>query len=184
MAVTLQKRQGISLSKGFSKLRFTVNWEYKDADVDIEAIVVDDGIALIDEDLVFYGNLRHPSKSVRHLGDIRNGGGSDGGTETISIDLTKLPNDRNEIILTASIDGAESNGNNFGNIGKVRCELIDDTNSKLLATYDVDVDLDMEVAGVLCRIYRKEDNQFGYETVGQAYPSLESMVTHYGIVVA
>ena len=42
----------------------------------------------------------------------------------------------------------------------------------------------MEVAGVLCRIYRKEDNQFGYETVGQAYPSLESMVTHYGIVVA
>ena len=53
MAVTLQKRQGISLSKVFSKLRFTVNWEYKDADVDIEAIVVDDGIALIDEDLVF-----------------------------------------------------------------------------------------------------------------------------------
>ena len=179
MAVKLTKKQGINLEKGFDKLSFSVHWD-TNADVDIHCLVLDDGFAPTDDDFVFYNNKRHPSKSIQHMGDIRSGEGSNGGNETIKVDLSKFPQDRNEILFTASIDGVNETGEHFGNIGRVICTLNDETNDKVLATYKVDSDLDMEVCGSLCRVIRKNDS-FTFEAVGKSYNSLTELLGNYGL---
>lgn len=63
----------------------------KEFDLDAMALMLKaDGKVLSDNNMVFYGNLEDPSKSVKHSGDNRTGAG-DGDDETITIDTTKVP---------------------------------------------------------------------------------------------
>ena len=51
---------------------------------------------------MFYGNLKHPSGSVEHMGDNRTGAG-EGDDEQIRIDLSRVPENLTKIAFTATI---------------------------------------------------------------------------------
>lgn len=110
MSVSLQKGQKVSLSKdnaglahvivglgwdevqkpsgGFLKSMFSS--EPQAIDCDASAILLKNGKLVHKDDLVYFGNLRHPSGTVIHQGDNLTGAG-EGDDEQIVIDLSKVP---------------------------------------------------------------------------------------------
>lgn len=114
------------------------------------------------------------------MGDVRSGNSEDGGTETIIIDLEKILENRNKIIFTTSIDCAIDKSEYFGNIGYFKCELWDDTNNKLIGTYDYQNDLYGEICGKLCEIY-KENDKWEVKPLGIGIGGLEELLIDVGL---
>ena len=95
MAVSLAKGQKVDLTKGnpgLSKLIVGLGWDTNrydgghDFDLDAAAFLLDgNGKVSNDADFVFYGNLKHASGSVEHMGDNLTGVG-DGDDEQIKVD--------------------------------------------------------------------------------------------------
>lgn len=94
MAIQLTKGQNVALTKGVTKFKVGLSWDFKDAsnkfDLDVLAIEVDnktDGKALGENYLVFYnsalktadGKPRDPESAVIHSGDNRDGSGDGDG---------------------------------------------------------------------------------------------------------
>ena len=85
MPVNLQKGQKVSLTKGNPGLKKVVvglGWDVNqfdtggDFDLDAAAFLLEDsGKVSGSDDFVFYGNLKHPSGSVQHMGDNLTGAG-------------------------------------------------------------------------------------------------------------
>ena len=100
MPVSLQKGQKVSLTKGNPGLKKVVvglGWDVNAFDTggafDLDAaafMLADNGRTTGSQDFVFYGNLAHPSESVKHMGDNLTGEG-EGDDEQIQIDLSKVP---------------------------------------------------------------------------------------------
>ena len=98
MAISLVKGQRADLTKdtGLSKILVGLGWDtncYGDEDFDLDASAVlttATGRVSVDEDIVFYNNLKHYSKSVEHTGDNLTGEG-DGDDEVIKVNLNSVP---------------------------------------------------------------------------------------------
>ena len=85
MAVSLTKGQKVDLTKGnpgLSKLLIGLGWDVNRYDggsafdLDAAAFLLDgSGKVSSDADFVFYGNLRHASGGVEHMGDNLTGEG-------------------------------------------------------------------------------------------------------------
>ena len=61
-----------------------------------------DGKVPVDADFVFYGNLKHVSGAVEHMGDNLTGEG-DGDDEQILVDLSQVPSNIEKIAFTVTI---------------------------------------------------------------------------------
>lgn len=98
-------RIDLSKESTASVFRIGLGWDAaqpgKEFDLDAMALMLKaDGKVLSDNNMVFYGNLEDPSKSVKHSGDNRTGAGDDlvGDTngddgmdnETISVELDRI----------------------------------------------------------------------------------------------
>src|SRR5665647_720064 len=98
MAISLQKGQKVDLTKsnpGLSKLVIGLGWDTNkydgghDFDLDAAAfLLIETGKVGSDKDFVFYGNTKHISESVIHMGDNLTGAG-DGDDEQIKVELSK-----------------------------------------------------------------------------------------------
>ena len=103
MSISLQKGQKVNLSKenaGLTRVIVGLGWDEvkkggflgslfgggADIDCDASAIMLQNGKFVAKEDLVFFGNLRHKSGTVNHMGDNLTGAG-DGDDEQINIYL-------------------------------------------------------------------------------------------------
>lgn len=71
--------------------------------------MTDSGRVSRQEDFVFFGNLKHPSESVQHMGDNLTGAG-EGDDEQIKIDLSKVPENITKIAFTVTIYEPEKGG--------------------------------------------------------------------------
>ena len=117
MSVSLSKGQRVDLTKGRQSLKnilvglgWDINHYDGEADFDLDASVFmtkENGKVGKDEDFIFYGNLEHSSKSVKHMGDNRTGEGN-GDDEVIKIKLDKIPSDYETLAVTVTIYDAES----------------------------------------------------------------------------
>ena len=95
MPVNLQKGQKVSLTKdnpGLNNVIVGIGWDINnfdtggDFDLDSAAFMLTDaGRVSNQDDFIFFGNLTHPSGSVRHMGDNLTGAG-DGDDEQIRIE--------------------------------------------------------------------------------------------------
>ena len=99
MPVNLQKGQKVSLTKenpGLNNVLVGIGWDVNrfdtggDFDLDSAAFMLTDtGRVSSQDDFIFFGNLLHPSGSVRHMGDNLTGVG-DGDDEQIRIELLRI----------------------------------------------------------------------------------------------
>ena len=95
MSVSLSKGQRVDLTKGRPSLKnilvglgWDINHYDGESDFDLDASVFmtkENGKVGKDEDFIFYGNLEHSSKSVKHMGDNRTGEGD--GDDEFGVDL-------------------------------------------------------------------------------------------------
>ena len=155
MSVSLQKGQKVSLTKdnaGLSKIMVGLGWdEAKPAkkglfapkpapiDCDASAILLRGGKFVDKKDLVFFGNLRHVSGSVIHMGDNLTGAGA-GDDEQIMIDLSMIPADCDRIVFVVNIYQAFQRSQHFGMIRNAFIRLVDTDKRNELCRYSLTED--------------------------------------------
>ena len=121
MPINLTKGQKVDLTKGNPSLKnimvglgWDVNAFDSGADFDLDAaafMLGANGKCPTEKEFVFYGNLAHPSESVKHMGDNLTGAG-EGDDEQIQVDLSKIPANVEKVEFTVIIYEKKSNEEN------------------------------------------------------------------------
>ena len=163
MPINLQKGQKVDLTKGNPSLKnimvglgWDVNHYDGQADFDLDAsafLLGENGKVIVPEDFVFYGNLKHQSESVEHMGDNLTGEG-DGDDEQVKVDLAKIPANISKVAFTVTIYDAETRRQNFGQVSNAFIRIVDETTNQELIRYDLGEDFSIETAVVVGEIYR------------------------------
>ena len=190
MPVNLQKGQKVSLTKdnpGLNNVVVGIGWDINrfdtggDFDLDSAAFMLTDaGRVSNQDDFIFFGNLTHPSGSVRHMGDNLTGAG-DGDDEQIRIELSKVPANISRIAFTVTIYDAEQRRQNFGQVSNAYVRIFDESNGVELLRYDLGEDFSIETAAVFGELY-KNGAEWKFNAIGSGYQGgLAALCNMYGI---
>ena len=190
MPVNLQKGQKVSLTKGNPGLKKVVvglGWDVNqfdtggDFDLDAAAfLLTDTGKVSRQEDFVFFGNLKHPSESVQHMGDNLTGAG-DGDDEQIKIDLSKVPENITKIAFTVTIYEPVQRRQNFGQINNAFIRIYNEDTGEEMLRYDLGEDFSIETAAVFGEVY-KNGSEWKFNAIGSGYQGgLKALCAQYGV---
>ena len=192
MPVNLQKGQKVSLTKGNPGLKKVVvglGWDVNvfdtggDFDLDAAAfLLTDSGRVKGSEDFVFYGNPKHPSGSVQHMGDNLTGAG-DGDDEQIKVDLSLVPGDVTKIAFTVTIYEADARRQNFGQVNNAFIRIYNEENGEEMLRYDLGEDFSIETAAVFGELYKNGD-EWKFNAIGSGYQGgLAALCANFGVDV-
>jgi tellurium resistance protein TerD len=190
MAVSLTKGQRISLEKispGLSEVFIGLGWDVKatdtgsDFDLDSSLFLLGANETLIsDNHFIFYNNLTSPDpeKSVQHMGDNLTGAG-EGDDEIIKINLKKVPNDVQKILVTVTIHEAQQRRQNFGQVQNSFVRIVNAQTQQEAVRYDLVEDYSIETALIMAELYRK-DGEWRLNAVGAGYQGgLQALLDRY-----
>ena len=192
MPISLKKGQKVSLSKdnpGLSHVIVGLGWDVNaldtggDFDLDTAAFLLgENGKVTRAEDFVFYGNLKHPSGAVEHLGDNLTGQG-DGDDEQIKIDLGRVPENITRIAFTVTIYEADERRQNFGQVANAFIRIVDEAKGQEILRYDLGEDFSIETAAVFGELYR-HNGEWKFNAIGSGYQGgLAALCANYGVDV-
>ncbi len=193
MAINLTKGQKVDLTKGnpgLKKLMVGLGWDVNafdsgaDFDLDAAAFMLgDNGKCPTEKEFIFYGNLTHPSESLKHMGDNLTGAG-EGDDEQIFVDLTKIPANVSKVAFTVTIYEAEERGQNFGQVSNSFIRIVDESTGREVIHYDLGEDFSIETAVVVGELY-KHNGEWKFNAIGSGFQGgLAALCGHYGIEVA
>lgn len=189
MSVQLKKGQGVSLVKentGLSKIVVGLGWDAATAgqsiDCDAFAILTQDGSITNNMDVVYFGNLRHSSGAVEHMGDNLTGDG-DGDDEQIMIDLASVPANYNKIIIAVNIYNSKAKGQHFGMINNAYIRVFDARNNNELCIYNLTENYSGKTAMIFGELIRKE-TCWDFNALGEGTDdgSVREVAAKYGLV--
>lgn len=192
MPVNLQKGQKVSLTKenpGLNNVLVGIGWDVNrfdtggDFDLDSAAFMLTDtGRVSSQDDFIFFGNLSHPSGSVRHMGDNLTGVG-DGDDEQIRIELSKVPANISRIAFTVTIYDADSRHQNFGQVSNAYVRIMDESTGAELLRYDLGEDFSIETTAVFGELY-KNGAEWKFNAIGSGYQGgLAALCNNFGVEV-
>ena len=192
MAINLSKGGNINLSKTaptMSKVDLGLGWNPRATDgkaFDLDAVAFltgEDGKVRLDGEFIFFNQKVSPCGSVTHNGDNRTGDG-DGDDETISVDLSKVPQEVAKIVFAVTIHEGQQNSQNFGMVDKAYIRVINqDANAEELARFDLSEDGSIEVAMIFGELYR-HNGEWKFKAVGQGFNGgLGVLAASYGVAV-
>ena len=192
MAISLKKGQKVDLTKtnpGLKEVLIGLGWDVnkydggKDFDLDASVFLLNaSGKVNSDDDFVFYGNLKHVSGSVEHLGDNLTGAG-EGDDEQIKIDLSKVPENVEKIDFTVTIYEAEERKQNFGQVENAFIRVVNSATGEELIRYDLGEDFSIETAVVIGELYRNK-GEWKFNAIGSGFSGgLASLGKNYGVNV-
>ena len=192
MAVSLTKGQKVDLTKGnpgLTKILVGLGWDTNrydggyDFDLDAAAFLLGaNGKVASDADFVFYGNLKHASGGVEHMGDNLTGEG-DGDDEEIRIDLSKVPAAVERIAFTVTIYEYDVRRQNFGQVSNAFIRIVDDSTGTELIRYDLGEDFSVETALVVGELYRNS-GEWKFNAIGSGFQGgLHALCQNYGVNV-
>ena len=190
MAISLQKGQKIDLTKtnpGLTKVLVGLGWDTNkydggaDFDLDSAAFLLgDSGKVNSDADFVFYGNLKHASGSVEHLGDNLTGAG-DGDDEQIKVDLAAVPANISKIDFTVTIYDAETRRQNFGQVSNAFIRIVNEATGEELLRFDLGEDFSIETAVVVAELYRN-NGEWKFNAIGSGFSGgLAALCQNFGV---
>ena len=180
MPINLQKGQKVSLTKGnpsLKKLIVGLGWDEVNVkrgffapkpqaiDCDASAIVLTNGKLMYKEDLIYFGNLRHPSGSIVHMGDNLTGAG-DGDDEQIVIDLNSVPQDIDKVVFVVNIYDAYKRKQNFSMIQNCFIRIVDARGNKEICRYNLSDNYDGMTAMIFGEVYR-HNGEWKFNAIGQ-----------------
>ena len=192
MPISLSKGQKVDLTKGnpgLKKIMVGLGWDVNafdsgaDFDLDAAAFMVGaNGKCPTEKEFVFYGNLTHPSESVKHMGDNLTGEG-EGDDEQIEIELAKVPANVEKIAFTVTIYDADVRRQNFGQVSNAFIRIVDETTNTELIRYDLGEDFSIETAAVFGELYKNGD-EWKFNAIGSGYQGgLAALCANYGVEV-
>lgn len=180
MSVNLSKGQKVDLRKSdggtLRKVVVGLGWDEakkkgffakKAAPIDCDAsvFVCENGRLVSDKDIVYFGNLKHKSGAVCHMGDNLTGAG-DGDDEQITVDLASLPASYDKIIFVVNIYQANERNQQFGMIDNAFIRIVDAETNQELCKYNLSENYNGMTAMVFGEIYRYNGN-WKFNAIGQ-----------------
>jgi len=195
MSISLKKGQKISLTKesqGLTKLLVGLGWDAaerhktglfskkpKAIDCDASAIMLKNGKLTDKNDVIYFGNLRHSTKAVIHMGDNLTGAG-DGDDEQIIIDLSKIPLNYDKIVIVVNIYKAVERKQHFGMIKNAFIRLVNQDNNQQICDYNLTDNYDNMTAMFFAEVYRK-GSEWKFNALGQGTKdaSLSEILNRY-----
>ena len=195
MSVSLQKGQKVSLSKdnaGLSKVMIGLGWDEvqqkkkgffsakpQDIDCDASAFLLIDRQLRGKKDIVYFGNLRHPSGTVQHMGDNLTGAG-EGDDEQILVDLAQVPSEYDRIVVVVNIYQAVQRKQHFGLIQNAFIRLVDGRNNTEMCRYNLTDDYSGMTAMIFGEVYR-HNGEWKFNAIGQGTtdPGIGELANRY-----
>ncbi len=192
MAVNLSKGQKVSLTKGnpgLSRIVVGLGWDTNkydggfDFDLDAAAFLLGaNGKVTNDGDFIFYGNLKHASGAVEHLGDNLTGDG-DGDDEQIKVNLSAVPANIERIGFTVTIYDSDVRKQNFGQVSNAYIRIFDEVSNAEIIRYDLGEDFSIETAVVVGEMYRN-NGEWKFNAIGSGFQGgLYALCKNYGVNV-
>lgn len=193
MPINLSKGQKVDLTKGNPGLKHLLvglGWDVNQydggADFDLDAaafLLGENGKVRKQEDFVFYGNLKHESESVIHMGDNLTGEG-DGDDEQVQVDLSKVPANVSKVAFTVTIYDSDVRRQNFGQVSNAYIRIVDEDTNQEVIRYDLGEDFSIETAVVVGELYR-HNGEWKFNAIGSGFQGgLAALCANYGIEVA
>lgn len=200
MSVNLQKGQKVDLTKGNAGLKHIMvglGWDEvektkggflggilggnkQDIDCDASALICSAGGRLLDiKDVVYFGNLRHSSNCVNHMGDNLTGAG-EGDDEQIFVNLADMPEKYEKMVFVVNIYEARERKQHFGMIKNAFIRLIDADKNTELCRYNLSESYENMTAMIFGEIYRYQ-GEWKFNAIGQATPDngIGELATRY-----
>ena len=180
MGISLQKGQKVSLTKekaGLNRIVIGLGWDEVERkrgffapkptaiDCDASALVLQNGKLKGKEDIVYFGNLKHHTDAIIHMGDNLTGAGA-GDDEQIIVELSKIPEKYDKIILVVNIYDAYKRKQHFGMIKNAFIRLVDERDGKEVCRYYLSESYDNMTAMVFGEVYR-HNGEWKFNAVGQ-----------------
>lgn len=186
MGVNLQKGQKVNLKKSdgqaLSRIRIGLGWDpveqkkgglfgsifggsAPDIDCDASVIVCQGGHLKAREDVVYFGNLKHPSGAIVHTGDNLTGEG-EGDDEQILVDLTAVPADYDKLVFVVNIYDCESRKQDFGMIANAFIRICDENTGEEFCRYNLSESYAGMTAMIFGEIYRY-NGEWKFNAIGQ-----------------
>ena len=184
MAINLQKGQKIDV--GLSSINVGLGWNPNEGtgqgfDLDASAFMLNAARQISSESyFIFYGNPNSPDGALHHSGDDPTGGNSAvGDDEIVTVDLSKVNADVQEILFVVTIHEAAERRQNFGQVRSSYIRIVDNSNGQEIAKYELDEDFSIETSVEFGRLYRTGNN-WEFEAMGRAHTgSLQTLVDMY-----
>ncbi len=195
MSISLQKGQKVSLSKenaGLSKVVIGLGWDEvqkgkggffakkpKPIDCDASALLLINGRLTNKEDIIYFGNLRHKSGTIQHMGDNLTGAG-EGDDEQIIVDLANVPAEYDRIVLVVNIYQAVQRNQHFGMVENAFIRLVDGRNNNEMCRYNLTENYSGMTAMIFGEVYR-HNGEWKFNAIGQGTndPGLGELANRY-----
>ena len=200
MSINLEKGQRISLKKeapGLTRVMCGLGWDVgkkvegglfssifnqsQNFDLDSSVLCLNSHDKLrTNYDVIYFGNLRHASGAITHLGDNLTGRG-EGDDEQIIVDFTKVPGQIHKLIFTVNIYQCLERKQDFGQVNNAFVRLVDMGNSREIACYNLSgKEYQGQTGMIMAEIYR-ENGEWKLAAIGQGIKvsSLEKLVQRY-----
>lgn len=175
MPVSLQKGQRVNLTKedgnALTQVMVGLGWDRAargrvNIECDASAILCGgNGKIIRQEDIVYFGSLKHPSDAVRHNGDNLSAEG-EGDDEQITVNLSDIPGQYEKIVFVVTIYQAQERKQHFGMIRNPCIRIVDGETRKEILRYDLSENYDGMTAMIFAEIYRKE-GRWKFNAIGQ-----------------
>ncbi len=194
MSISLQKGQKVSLTKesaGLSRVVIGLGWDEVQQkrgffapkplpiDCDASALLLQGGRLVRKEDIVYFGNLQHMSGTVQHMGDNLTGAG-DGDDEQIIVDLARVPQEYDKIVLVVNIYDCVKRKQHFGMIQNAFIRLVDASNNTEICKYNLTENYSGMTAVIFGEVYR-HNGEWKFNAIGQGTndPGLGQLANRY-----
>lgn len=183
MAVNLQKGQKVSLKKSdgrkLARLMVGLGWDAKkqqggffsrlfgnsdNFDCDASVFVCQGGKLVDKDDIVYFGNLEHRSKAIKHMGDNLTGEG-EGDDEQIFVDLENIPQRYDKLIFVVNIYHAVDRKQHFGMINNAYIRIVDADTREELCRFNLTEDYSDMLSMIVGEVYRYKD-EWKFNAVG------------------
>lgn len=180
------------LDPTLKKITVGVGWDV--IGFDTEAPDLDASIFLLgkneqtrmDEDFIFYNNLKSINGEVEHMGDNRTGAG-DGDDEVMLVDLMALPFDVISLSFVISIYDAALREHTFKKVRNCFLRITNPDTGIELMRFNLDREFEEspKATAVLVGTLLREGSNWFFEGKGIMEPGgLPKIATDYGIIVA
>ena len=182
MTINLQKGQRISLKKeapsltrlmcglGWDVAKKSRGWFSSSPDLDLDAFVIclDENRLSNKANIVYFGNLRHSSGAITHLGDNLTGAG-EGDDEQIIVDLPAVPTTINKLLFMINIYESQKRKQELSQVENAFVRLVDLNNNKEIARYQLSGSQYQNKNGlILAEVYR-HNGEWKMAAIGDAF---------------
>ncbi len=173
MSINLSKGQRVDVQ--LRRVNVGLGWDPNanasahEFDLDASAFMLDARRKLPnDKFFVFYNNTISDDGAVSSSGDDRSGGNSAGDDEVLTVDLTRVRPDIQEIVFVVSIHEAVERRQNFGQVRNAFIRIVDADDNREMFKYELDEDFSTAIGLEFGRLYRRGD-AWRFEAIGAGH---------------